>query len=94
MNTFSRFSLRELLFVVLFAGLGLASLRAGGLLASATLMLAITMYIPDRQTFMSLGHVLIAMMFGYAGAKFAVGVHRWQRTCEPERDSMSREPAA
>ncbi len=185
MKTFFHFSLRELLFVVLFAGLGLAALRAGGLLASLTLMLAITMTmcfaivafvgrrqlqafaigflvpvvtyagivwavgvseldpysgelptsqllqpvfevivtqawvnittgkidpgydpatdpnrnlgggggggfsgsspmriseLPDRQTFMCLGHVLIAMIFGYAGAKFAVGVHRRQRT--------------
>lgn len=31
---------------------------------------------PDRQTFMSLGHLLIAMMLGYAGVKFAVIVHR------------------
>lgn len=33
-------------------------------------------YSPDRQTFMSLGHLLIAMMLGYAGAKLAVIVHR------------------
>jgi hypothetical protein len=30
---------------------------------------------PDRATFMSLAHVLLAMLFGYAGAKFAVWVH-------------------
>lgn len=33
----------------------------------------------DRPTFMSLGHLLFALMFGYAGAKFAVAVHRKQR---------------
>ena len=33
---------------------------------------------PDRNTFMSLAHVLMAMMFGYAGAKFAVFVHHRQ----------------
>lgn len=32
----------------------------------------------DRRTFTSLGHVLFAMLFGYAGAKFAVAVHRKQ----------------
>ena len=34
----------------------------------------------DRRTFTSLGHVLFAMLFGYAGAKFAVAVHRKQET--------------
>lgn len=30
---------------------------------------------PDRATFMSLAHVLLAMIFGYAGARFAAYVH-------------------
>ncbi|HUY91094.1 MAG TPA: hypothetical protein VMV10_20315 [Pirellulales bacterium] len=182
MNSHLQVSLRELLFLVLFAAIGLASLRAGGVVASIVVMLAIvaTMcfailafvgrhsiqafaigfllpvivyvaailvvgkseldpyagklptsrllrpmfrlmvkptwtdmstgqvvpdYDPDtdpggygaapmafsesldRRTFMSLGHVLFAMMFGYAGAKFAVAVHREQQ----EIQSRSRE---
>lgn len=31
---------------------------------------------PQHETFMKLGHILIAMTLGYAGAKFAVIVHR------------------
>ena len=38
---------------------------------------------PDRTTFMSLGHVLIAMLFGYVGGKFAVVV----RDYDGESDS-------
>lgn len=34
---------------------------------------------PDRPTFMLLGHVLIALLFGYVGGKFAVAVYRRQR---------------
>lgn len=41
---------------------------------------------PDRPTFMSLGHLLIAMMFGYAGSKFAVAVHHRQRELRPRCD--------
>ena len=41
MKSHSQLSLRELLLVVLFVGLGLASLRAGGLVASITVFLAI-----------------------------------------------------
>jgi hypothetical protein len=37
---------------------------------------------PDRQTFMSVGHVLIAMLLGYGGARFAVAVHRSRRRQE------------
>ncbi len=187
MNSHSQFSLRELLFVVLFAGLGLASLRAGGVLGSITVFLAIVLTIclaimafvgrgqlqafaigylipvvayaaivlavgkseldpyegklptsqllkpmfraiakqtwinvmtgevvpdydpasvpnrmsgggggfsgsqmglseyPDRPTFMSLGHMIIAIMFGYAGGKFGVAVHR--RPQESRRNS-------
>ena len=33
----------------------------------------------NRHEFMALGHVLFAMLFGYAGAKFAVAVHRKQQ---------------
>lgn len=32
----------------------------------------------DRQEFMTLGHMLFAMLFGYVGAKFSVVVHRSQ----------------
>lgn len=32
---------------------------------------------PRRGTFMAVGHILIGMLLGYAGAKFAVVVHRW-----------------
>ncbi len=189
-------SLRELLFVVLFAGLGLASLRAGGFVASCTVFLAIVVTMclaivafvgryttqafaigflipvitygvavlavgkseldpyegklptsrlllpifqamakqtwtnawtgevvpdydpatdpnragaggggfggspvalsesPDRPTFMSLGHILFAMMFGYTGAKFAVIVYRKQRSVGPSCDEQTdeREP--
>ncbi len=35
---------------------------------------------PDRTTFFSLGHVLLAMICGYAGAKFAVWIDRGQST--------------
>lgn len=165
MKTFPQFTLRELLFAVMFLALGLASLRAGGVLASITILLAIVLSMgmaiiafvgrgelqafaigflipviayaasilaigrsefdpyegklptsrlllpvyqaivqeewidstgkvvpknwtgtfnnrpglketPDRTTFMSLAHVLIAMLFGYAGARFAVVVYR------------------
>ena len=196
MKSIPQFSLRELLFVVLFAGLGLASLRAGGVVASCTVFLAIVVTMclaiiafvgrnttqafaigflipviaygvailavgkseldpyegklptsklllpafrvmakqtwtnvltgevvpdydpatdpnrvgaggggfagspmgllesPDRPTFMSLGHILIATMFGYAGAKFAVIVHRKQRNVGPRCDEQTdeREP--
>jgi hypothetical protein len=49
---------------------------------------------PDRPTFMSLGHVLVAMMFGYTGAKFAVIVHRKQRKGRPHcgEHTDEREP--
>lgn len=33
---------------------------------------------PDRTTFMSLAHAILAMIFGYAGAKFALWIHRRQ----------------
>lgn len=33
---------------------------------------------PDRTTFMSLAHVLLGMIFGYVGAKFAVWIERKQ----------------
>ena len=33
---------------------------------------------PERTTFMSLAHVLTALMFGYVGAKFAVWIYRRQ----------------
>jgi len=189
MNYRPQISLRELLFALLFAGLGLSSLRAGGLLASATFLLAILLtmgfaivafvgrdrlqafgigfvipviayaatvlaigkseldpyegklptsrllqpmfrlmakqtwtnaftgevipdYDPatdsnmggggggfggspiglteslDRPTFMSLGHVLFAMMLGYTGAKFAVAVHRSQHRPNAECDEL------
>lgn len=35
---------------------------------------------PDRKTFMSLAHILIAMLLGYCGAKFAVWLHRQQQS--------------
>jgi hypothetical protein len=173
--------MRELLFVILSVGLGMASLRAGGMLASAALCIAITVFLaiaiiafvgrdqlkcfatgflipviayaglhiaagnaeldpyegklpttrmlqpmfevivtrtwvdfstgeelpdydpaafpmrhggggmmpvgmsqvtraesPDRTTFMTLGHVLMAMLMGYAGGKFAVVIQRHQ----------------
>ena len=190
MKSHSQISLRDLLYVLLFAGLGLSSLRAGGLLASTTVFLAILLTMcfaivafvgrdslrafgigflipviayaatvvtigkseldpyegklptsrlllpmfrvmakqtwtnvltgevvpdydpatdssaggggfggspigssesPDRPTFMSLGHVLIAMMLGYAGAKFAVAVHRGQRRPATKCDEQVRE---
>ena len=47
---------------------------------------------PDRPTFMSLGHILIAMIFGYSGAKFAVIVHRKQQRFRPNCDEQSGEP--
>ncbi|MEO8498921.1 MAG: hypothetical protein ABI614_27985, partial [Planctomycetota bacterium] len=49
---------------------------------------------PDRPTFMSLGHILIAMIFGYAGAKFAVIVHCEQRNVGKDCDEQTdeREP--
>jgi len=34
---------------------------------------------PDRTTFMSVAHALLAMVFAYAGSKFAVYVYRRQR---------------
>jgi hypothetical protein len=34
---------------------------------------------PDRATFMSVAHTLLAIVFGYAGSKFAVYVHRRQK---------------
>lgn len=176
MKFLPQFSLREILFVVLFAGLGLAALRAGGVVASfvvflaivVTMGLAIVVFVgrrtiqafaigfliptiaygvavyalgkseltpngklatsrllaplyrvmvkqiwtnfstgevvpdydpatdpdpggsmmtmtesPDRLTFMSLGHILLAMIFGYCGAKFAVIVHRTQQRPGP-----------
>jgi hypothetical protein len=170
MKIFPQFTLRELLFAVLFVALGLASLRAGGALASIMMLLAIVLTMglaiiafvgrgelrafaigfsipvliyavtvvvigpnefhpyraqlptsrilapifgavvdqkwidtqtgevvpdydpsvgdpfagrdvrfseqPDRQTFMTVGHVLIGMFFGYAGGKFAVLIYR------------------
>jgi hypothetical protein len=49
---------------------------------------------PDRPTFMSLAHVLLAVMFGYIGAKFAVWVDRKQlrRTGDGDEQSGEREP--
>ena len=35
---------------------------------------------PDRPTFMSVGHLLIALMLGWIGGKFAVFTHRNQRS--------------
>jgi hypothetical protein len=34
---------------------------------------------PDRPTFMSVAHTLLAMVFGYAGSKFAIYIHRRQK---------------
>jgi hypothetical protein len=188
MKSYCQFSLRELLLVVLFAGLGLGSLRTGGLVASITVFLAIVLTMclaivafvgrerpqafaigclipvivyaatvraagqseldpyeaklptsrlllpifrvmakqswantmtgevvpdynpatdpdpvgvggpfggslmalsesPDRPTFMLIGHILIAMMLGYAGAKLAVAVHRKQRESDGQEPS-------
>lgn len=49
---------------------------------------------PDRPTFMSLAHVLLAMIFGYAGAKFAIWVDRKQSQQPDNGDETSgdREP--
>lgn len=47
---------------------------------------------PDRSTFMSLAHVLVAMMFGYAGGRFAVAVHCRQRDGRPRSDEQSHPP--
>jgi hypothetical protein len=37
---------------------------------------------PDRTTFMTLGHVLMAMLLGYVGGKFAVVIQRHQKNSE------------
>jgi hypothetical protein len=44
---------------------------------------------PDRATFMSTGHILFALMFGYAGAKFAVWVYHRR----PKVGPLSDKPA-
>jgi hypothetical protein len=54
---------------------------------------------PDRTTFMWLAHVLLATMFGYAGAKFAVYIHRLaprdartgDEQSDPPKSPMGRE---
>ncbi len=38
---------------------------------------------PDRTAFMTLGHVLMAMLLGYVGGKFAVVIQRHQSRTEP-----------
>lgn len=49
---------------------------------------------PDRPTFMSTGHMLLAMMLGWVGGKFAIYVYRTQRPpqkCgEPSDEPKSR----
>ena len=46
---------------------------------------------PDSTAFMSLAHVLLAMVIGYAGGKFALWVH--QRPPTPKTgDEQSDEP--
>jgi hypothetical protein len=42
---------------------------------------------PDRTTFMSVAHALLAMVFGYTGSKFAVYIHRRQTPQVTLRDS-------
>lgn len=64
MKTFPQFTLRELLFAVLFVALGLASLRAGGVLASITIMLAIVL---------SMGMAIIAFVGRGELQAFAIG---------------------
>lgn len=44
---------------------------------------------PDRPTFMSLGHVLFGLLFGYAGAKFAVAIHRSQQSAKGTSEAPS-----
>ena len=52
-----------------------ARANAGGTAFGSSISLAES---PDRATFMTVGHILIAMLLGYAGAHFAVFVHRHQ----------------
>lgn len=40
---------------------------------------AMSLETPDRPTFMSLGHILWATIFGYGGARFALAVYRQQQ---------------
>lgn len=71
----AQFSLRELLCVVLFAGLGLAALRTGGMLASVVIFLAYLLFsalgivvVLDRgplQAF-AIGFVIPAVIYGAA----------------------------
>lgn len=52
----------------------------GGVVAAPTMAFSESL---DRPAFISLGHVLFAMLFGYAGAKFAFVVHRKQQEIQP-----------
>jgi hypothetical protein len=42
---------------------------------------------PDRAAFMSVAHALLAMVFGYAGSKFAIYIHRRQKPLANARDA-------
>lgn len=52
---------------------GASSMGGGGGFAGAPVTLFES---PERDTFMALGHCLCALLFGYAGARFARIVHR------------------
>ena len=59
-----QFSLRELLIVVLFAGLGLASLRTGGIIGSIVVMLAIVV---------TTAFAIVAFVGRHSSQAFAIG---------------------
>lgn len=97
-------SLRELICIVAFFALGISSLRAGGILASFALndpkrgngngifggsSMSICEH-PDRPTFMCLAHMLLAIMLGWTGGKFAIFVYRTQSPAHI-RDEQSEE---
>ena len=62
----------------------------GGIVVTAVLLES-----PDRATFMSLGHILLALMFGYAGAVFSVLFYGKRRNvgnrCSDEADERKPE---
>lgn len=55
----------------------------GGGTLPAGMSLVTVAELPNRTTFMTLGHVLMAMMLGYVGGKFAVVIQRHQSRTEP-----------
>lgn len=79
-NNSLQFNLRELLFIVLFTGLGLGSLRVGGMLASAFVCVAVTMCLAiaiiafvGRDHLKSFAIGFMIPLVAYGAAHFAIG---------------------